>query len=375
LSTKRSSDVDGDAPTLEWPADRDLACGPGRPSGERTTNPLVLVAEQALDAQVECEQARRLADARAVLADQARQDGEELTDTELDRRAEEVCYQERREGFAAELVARAVPDPETVALACELDGHVLRLWLDVATSLADELPPSLQRFSAQVATDRRAEQHTRAELVRADADAALRRRVLGRWAWLWRRGALAGVRAEQRTCALRGRPATTTSPTWTPPSPRSPGGSATGRAGWPTPATSWPVGPRRCGSSRAASGRRPPARAKVADRRGRPPAAPGAGGVVSPRKAPARRCTWRQCAKPASARVRFELPNLLAGAERDYCTAHTREVCRAPGTRVARHLGPRRPAAAQLGLPGIGGGARPATPATGHTAALATREP
>jgi len=96
---------------------------------------------------------------------------------------------------------------------------------------------------------------------------------------------------------------------------------------------------------------------------------------VSPRKAPVRRCTWRNCSKPASARVRFELPNLLAGTERDYCTAHTREVCRAPGTRVARQLGPRRPAAAQLGLPGIDGGARPATPATGHPAALATREP
>jgi hypothetical protein len=78
---------------------------------------------------------------------------------------------------------------------------------------------------------------------------------------------------------------------------------------------------------------------------------------VSPRKAPARRCTWRNCGYPATARVRFELPNLLAGTERDYCQAHTREVCRAPGTRVVRQLGPRQPApAAQPPLPGVDGG-------------------
>jgi len=80
---------------------------------------------------------------------------------------------------------------------------------------------------------------------------------------------------------------------------------------------------------------------------------------MSPRKAPVHRCTWRHCGQQASARVRFELPNLLAGTERDYCTAHTREVWRAPGTRVARQLGPRQPAAVQPPLPGVDGSGRP----------------
>jgi hypothetical protein len=69
---------------------------------------------------------------------------------------------------------------------------------------------------------------------------------------------------------------------------------------------------------------------------------------VSPRKAPVRRCSWHHCAKPAVARVRFELPNLLAGAERDYCQPHAELVRQAKGTRVVRRLGPR-----QLALPGL----------------------
>jgi hypothetical protein len=48
------------------------------------------------------------------------------------------------------------------------------------------------------------------------------------------------------------------------------------------------------------------------------------------------------------ARVRFELPNLLAGAERDYCQPHAELVRQAKGTRVVRRLGPR-----QLALPGL----------------------
>ena len=68
-------------------------------------------------------------------------------------------------------------------------------------------------------------------------------------------------------------------------------------------------------------------------------------------KAPVRRCTWRDCALPAAARVRFELPNLLAGSERDYCQAHTAQVCAAPGVWVRRWLGRRR--ATQPALPGL----------------------
>lgn len=69
---------------------------------------------------------------------------------------------------------------------------------------------------------------------------------------------------------------------------------------------------------------------------------------MSPRKAPVRRCSWHHCSKPAVARVRFVLPNLLAGSERDYCQPHTELVVQANGTRVLRRFGAHQP-----GLPGL----------------------
>jgi hypothetical protein len=74
---------------------------------------------------------------------------------------------------------------------------------------------------------------------------------------------------------------------------------------------------------------------------------------VSARKAPVRRCSWHHCAKAATARVRFQLPNLLAGSERDYCQSHTELVAQAKGARVVRRFGPRRPM--QPSLPGLAG--------------------
>jgi hypothetical protein len=69
---------------------------------------------------------------------------------------------------------------------------------------------------------------------------------------------------------------------------------------------------------------------------------------VTAGKAPLRRCTWQDCAQPAAATVAFELPNLLAGSRRDYCAAHTTQVCTARGTVLVACFGPQQPA-----LPGL----------------------
>jgi len=69
---------------------------------------------------------------------------------------------------------------------------------------------------------------------------------------------------------------------------------------------------------------------------------------VTARKAPVRRCTWRNCSEPAAATVAFEPPNLLAGSHRDYCAAHTTQVCMARGTVLVARFGRRQPA-----LPGL----------------------
>jgi len=69
---------------------------------------------------------------------------------------------------------------------------------------------------------------------------------------------------------------------------------------------------------------------------------------VTTRRRPARRCTWRDCAEPAAATVAFELPNLLAGSRRDYCAAHTTQVCMARGTVLVARFGSHQPT-----LPGL----------------------
>jgi hypothetical protein len=70
---------------------------------------------------------------------------------------------------------------------------------------------------------------------------------------------------------------------------------------------------------------------------------------VTTRKHLTRRCTWRDCAEPAAATVAFELPNLLAGSRRDYCAAHTTQVCTARGTVLVARFGSHQP-----DLPGLG---------------------
>jgi hypothetical protein len=77
---------------------------------------------------------------------------------------------------------------------------------------------------------------------------------------------------------------------------------------------------------------------------------------VTRRKAPAPRCTWRDCAQPAAATVAFELPNLLAGSRRNYCATHTTQVFMAQGTVLVAHFGP--PPAVRKSTPGRAGQAR-----------------
>jgi hypothetical protein len=70
---------------------------------------------------------------------------------------------------------------------------------------------------------------------------------------------------------------------------------------------------------------------------------------VTARTRPARPCNWHDCPLLAAATVAFELPNLLAASRRDYCAAHTAQVCMASGTVLVARFGPRQPV-----LPGLG---------------------
>jgi hypothetical protein len=135
---------------------------------------------------------RPAADARALLAEQAQHDGELVGDGELDRRAAEVCSQERRERFAAELVARVVPDPATIDHAQQQDDDALRWWMGVATSLAEALPPCLSQLRSQLLEELRAEQRTQATLARQLGALSVRRSR-----WRWAGSGLASLAGEQ----------------------------------------------------------------------------------------------------------------------------------------------------------------------------------
>jgi hypothetical protein len=192
--------LDDDRPTLEWPPTFH-----GDTPRQESTELLAAVAEDALDVLVDSEQAAQLADARALLAERAGQDGELVGDGELDRRAAEVCRQERRERFAAELVARVVPDPAILDQAQQQDEHTLKWWVGVATSLAEEFPPSLSHLQVQVMEEVRAEQRTYANLARRLAARSARR---GHWRRSWSElPSLAGeqerVQARLGVCAER----------------------------------------------------------------------------------------------------------------------------------------------------------------------------
>jgi hypothetical protein len=59
-----------------------------------------------------------------------------------------------------------------------------------------------------------------------------------------------------------------------------------------------------------------------------------------PRKG-VRRCYWHHCRTPATDRVRFVVPHILAGQQRDYCTPHTDQVIQQPGARRFIKVGTR----------------------------------
>jgi hypothetical protein len=67
------------------------------------------------------------------------------------------------------------------------------------------------------------------------------------------------------------------------------------------------------------------------------------------------RCPWQRCNRPATDLVAFARPHPLAGQQHGYCPVHAVEAASTPGATLAT----RRPAPAQLALPGIGEPAQP----------------
>src|SRR6266545_2474244 len=108
-------------------------------------------AARELEAHLLHEQARHLADVRALLADLHQRDGVAVEDATLDAQAEQLAAQDRGERFLAELATRIHPGSELGELAAGLDDHALGVWREAAASLVEVCPPSLVHLRWQVA--------------------------------------------------------------------------------------------------------------------------------------------------------------------------------------------------------------------------------
>jgi hypothetical protein len=97
----------------------------------------LVAAARELEAHLLHEQARHLADVRALLADLYERDGVAVEDAMLDAQAKDVACQERGERFLHELATRLYPSTDLLELASRLDDYGLGRWQEAATSLVE----------------------------------------------------------------------------------------------------------------------------------------------------------------------------------------------------------------------------------------------
>jgi hypothetical protein len=160
----------------------------------------LVAAARELEAHLLHEQARHLADVRALLAELYERDGVAVEDAMLDAQAQDVACQERGERFLQELATWLHPGAELLELASQLDEHGLGVWREAAASLVEVCPPSLAQLRWRVEEEQRAELRSHAHLVRTEAHLGALRRRLGLAGRLWQRGRVAGLRDQLTDC-------------------------------------------------------------------------------------------------------------------------------------------------------------------------------
>jgi hypothetical protein len=164
------------------------------------TDTYQLAAARELEALLLHEQARRLADVRALLAELYQRDGVHVEDAVLDAQAEDVAHQERGERFLAELASRIHPSDELLGLAAGLDDHDLGVWREAAASLVEVCPPCLLHLRWRVEEEQRGELRGHARLVRTEVALGAQLRSfgpVGRW---WHREHVAELCGQLANC-------------------------------------------------------------------------------------------------------------------------------------------------------------------------------
>ena len=160
-------------------------------------------ATDELDALLQHERQRQIADARTLLAELYARDGVQVEDADLDAQAEDVARLERGDRLLDELATELHPDAELLELARQLDNHALGVWREAAASLADECPPALARFRWRVEQVQRGELRGHAHLARAETQLRAEVRRLGVAGMLWRCRHVAELQIQLADCRTR----------------------------------------------------------------------------------------------------------------------------------------------------------------------------
>jgi hypothetical protein len=162
-----------------------------------------LAAACELEAHLLHEQARHLADVRALLVDLYQRDDVQVEDTVLDAQAEDVARLERGERFLTELATRIHPGDELLELATGLNDHALGVWREAAASLVDEATPCLLQLRWRVEEEQRGELRSHAHLVRTEAHLGRLLRRYGLAGRLWERDQVAELRSRLADCRMQ----------------------------------------------------------------------------------------------------------------------------------------------------------------------------
>jgi hypothetical protein len=160
-------------------------------------------AARELEALMLHEQARHLAEVRAMLAELHRRDGVAIQGAELDAQADHLALLERGDRFLQDVATRLHPDSELLELARQLDDHALGVWREAAASFVDDCPPSLAQLRWRVEEEQRAELRSHAHLVRTEAHLGAQRHRYRLILRLWRHRRVVELRDELADCHTR----------------------------------------------------------------------------------------------------------------------------------------------------------------------------
>ena len=146
---------------------------------------------------------RRRADARALLSELAKRDGEALDPLRLEAEAERACEQEEQERLAVELRRLVTPGPTAVRQARARSDQALGRCCQAAVDVLATLPRSLDEFAPDAERRHAAERAVRDGLAKREAEVTRLLEDAPVWRWRALRRELAGLLRDRQAAEQR----------------------------------------------------------------------------------------------------------------------------------------------------------------------------